>query len=844
MKKIFFIIYLILISFSKQDEEEVSNLVSLNRDYKDFSPIIINIPYSFQMDLNGIENDEEAVITLNSNFLDKNIDLGCTFTNSRISNSEEIDKCDYKIYPINYENYYHLVFKKKTNNNYFSVSIKLKDNINNPFLRVTFINVVTFNFKYSKLSNIEFPIRPFYPIFRKYIISKQEDWGLNYIFVASSSCMNVFNGNLLLPNNELNTKFSQRKISVVSLNKDEKYEKIITLRFITNLYKESSIKFTVKNIDNLVKFIDNEGNKPKYTTYSLENINPFQLYYFINQYLESSVGLIYFEKVLGDLEIFYINRIDDTKNNIFPSENYGYKLTDYYVMSYTDLDIFSIRCKKLCTFNIHFIADTYINIGLDINRVNYYEVTKYNERRFSFYVEKPEDYAFTICTSVPKNLEILFKDKLFSVLSIHDECLYFEPNENGEFLLRTDAEPVLVIVRVNEKIKGKIEDDYKGSYLNQGNKFIFKIKKMNDTDYFILKTENNPILYHFGYGKDNQFFQPDTLLTDSIQIFNPFRHSIIEQYDNLTYFYFYIHSLNGSNIIFEEKKKSNQIPYFRINRNRPILQETKLSILQNSEILNEYLVIIINKCGNSEVDLYIQFNETDLKREFLEKPYNLLVYPDTQMQYNISIEKAYSKDNFEGIIFYYNYADQKEIEYFKIIENFYVKYNISSKLLKNNSQLITLEWPSPFIKKLEKIIGAPQISYHIFIIEKNNDKDQINNICSSNLFKKNYHTIITRNWTVNYQVTLDRNVEYIITITGRPNERFKQLRPVFYWPQITIPRLIIPKSKIWILFLVIAIILLIVAAIFMYMYSKMKVTGVKLTQDGYSFTHLASGPLY
>ena len=62
MKKIFFIIYLILISFSKQDEEEVSNLVSLNRDYKDFSPIIINIPYSFQMDLNGIENDEEAVI--------------------------------------------------------------------------------------------------------------------------------------------------------------------------------------------------------------------------------------------------------------------------------------------------------------------------------------------------------------------------------------------------------------------------------------------------------------------------------------------------------------------------------------------------------------------------------------------------------------------------------------------------------------------------------------------------------------------------------------------------------------------------------------------------------------
>ena len=843
MKKLFFISYLILISFSKQDEE-ASNLVHINSDYKTISPTEKNKNFLFHVELKEIKDDQEIVISLNSNFLDREIDLGCTFSNSIISNPQEINKCEYKIYIVN-ENYYHLIFKKKVNNEYFCVSIKLKDDdISNPFVKVTFTNVITINLKYTKISNSQFPIRPNYPVFRKYILSKQPDWGLNYIFVTSTNCMSVFNGNLLLPNNDLNTKVSQRKIAVASLNKDDNTEKIITLGFLTESSKENSIKFIIKNIDNLVKFVDNEENKPKLATYSLENINPFELYYFINQNIETSVSLIYFEKVLGDLEIFYMNRIDETKNDFLPSERYGYKITDYYTMSYTDLDIFAIRCKTLCTFNIHFMSDTLINTQFDIDRTNYYEVTKSNERRFSYNTEEPQKYAFTICTSVPKNLEILFKEKLIGVLSISNECFYYEPEEKGEFLLRTDSEPVLAIVRANEKIKEKIIDNYKGSFLNKNNKLIFKINNKDDIDSFILKTENSPILYHFGFGKDNQYFLPDTLLTDSIQIFNPFRHSIIKQFDNLTYFYFYIHSLDASNIKFEEKKKSNQIQYFRINRNRPILEETTLSILQNRDIFNEYLVIIINKCGNNEVDLYIKFNETDLKREFLEKPYNLLVYPDTQMQYNISIEKAYPKDNFEGILFYYTYADKDEIDNFKIIENFYVKYNISSKLLSNNSQLITLEWPSPFNKKLEKISGAPEISYRIFIIPKNNSKEQINNICSTNLFRKNYRSIITRNWTINYNITLDRNIEYVITITGRPNERLRQLKPIFYWPQITIPRLIIKRSKLWILFLLIAIVLFIIAAAFIYMYSKMKITNVKLNQDGYSFTHLASGPLY
>ena len=844
MKKILilFILYFILISFSKQDEE-VSNLLQLNNDYQNFSPIVKNKPFSFQLNLLDIKDEQEVVITLNSNYLNKKIDLGCSFSKTRISNSEELNICDYKIYPINYENFYHLVLKKKTNNDYFSVSIKLKEDIDNPFLNVTFTNVIPIELKYSKVSNNQFPIRPFYPIFRKYIITKQNDWGLNYIFVTSSSYMNIFDGDLLTSSNDLNNKIYQRKISVVTLNKNEKEEKIITLRFITDSYKESNIKFSIKNIDNLVKFIDND-DKPNLATYSIENINPFEFYYFINQDLESTVNLIYFEKVLGDLDIYYINRIDDSRNEFLPSEYYGYKITDYYILSYTDMDIFSIKCKKLCTFNIHFVSDKIFNIDFNISRTNYFEVTKSNERRFSFSVEKPNNYALTICTSVPKNLEILFKENLIGTLNINDGCFYYEPNENGEFLLRTDSEPVLVIVRVNEKIKEKIIENYKGSFLNEGNKLIFKIKNMEDIDYFILKTENNPILYHFGYGKDNQYFHPDTLLKDSIQFYNPFRHSIIRQYDNLTYFYFYIHSLKSSNIKFEGKKKSTDIKYFRINRNRPVLEETTLSILQNRDIFNEYLVIIINKCGNREVDFYIKFNETDLKREFLEKPYNLLVYPDTQMQYNISIEKAYQKDNFEGVIFYYTYADKEEIDNFKIIENFYLKYNISSRILKNNSQLITLEWPSPFNKKIEKLIGAPEMSYRIYIIPKDNDKDQIKNICSSNLFKKNYYSIITKNWTVNFNVTLDRNIEYVITITGRPNEKFRQLKPVFYWPQITIPRLFFRRSRIWIVFLVIAIILLIVAGVFIYMYSKMKITNVKLNQDGYSFTHLATGPLY
>ena len=82
-------------------------------------------------------------------------------------------------------------------------------------------------------------------------------------------------------------------------------------------------------------------------------------------------------------------------------------------------------------------------------------------------------------------------------------------------------------------------------------------------------------------------------------------------------------------------------------------------------------------------------------------------------------------------------------------------------------------------------------------------------------------------------------------LTGRlKNDSFNEIRPIFLYPQIKVPMIIEGSGKLWIVFLIIAFVLLIIAAIFCYMYSKMKVNAVKLTQEGYSFTNLASGPLY
>ena len=70
MKKLFFISYLILISFSKQDEE-ASNLVHINSDYKTISPTEKNKNFLFHIELKEIKDDQEIVISLNSNFLDR-----------------------------------------------------------------------------------------------------------------------------------------------------------------------------------------------------------------------------------------------------------------------------------------------------------------------------------------------------------------------------------------------------------------------------------------------------------------------------------------------------------------------------------------------------------------------------------------------------------------------------------------------------------------------------------------------------------------------------------------------------------------------------------------------------
>ena len=131
-----------------------------------------------------------------------------------------------------------------------------------------------------------------------------------------------------------------------------------------------------------------------------------------------------------------------------------------------------------------------------------------------------------------------------------------------------------------------------------------------------------------------------------------------------------------------------------------------MNLILHDKEYNKYLVIVVTKCGINEVDLYLRLNWIELKREFLERQYNLLVYEDAFIPYQVSLEKGYDYQDFNGVLFYYTYATKTEVENFKITDGFHLSYEEKEKIKSNKHQNISLNWISPFSRKSN--IGNPE----------------------------------------------------------------------------------------------------------------------------------------
>ena len=835
--------FFLSISFLIHYSFEEPSSIELDSNYKLFENIQEKVPLNLYTDISTLDKEQEAAITINSNTFNKDLFISCSFSDTAPTSDVNFskEKCVFNLFESGFDNYYHLFFKKKQNSNYFLISFTVANYESKPYFNISLTKVKLQRTRYSKNNYEIINIRPYYPIFRKYVIQKQVDWGLNYLFVTSSSCMNVWDGNLLKDNDKVNENVSQRKISIITLPKDKNITKVVVLRLITDNPNENQIRLIFKNIENEAEFDTTFDSKPQRMTYHIQDTNPFEDFYFIKQYTEPSIGLVYFEKVLGEFIVYYTNRIEDSSPDFLPSPNYGYKLTDFYTMTYSDIDIFSIDCKGFCFFNIHFISEHQLgNEFLLIDKTNYALVSKNNPRKM-YVNEDITKYVITITTSNKKYVDIYINGHLEYKLNYTETIISFSPNQKVESIeLITENEPVLVIITVNKRNEYIVYEKEDIRDVDANNKVVFSIPKHKDTiDSFDFHISGNTstVFYHIGYGQTNQFFNPDIESPKKIEMLNPYRYTNLKNSgDNFFYVTFY--STNKFTITHKYTPVNTKLSVFKKDEPKKVLNEVNFTLEKNDKEYNKYLVIVVTKCGINEVDLYLRLNGIELKREFLERQYNLLVYEDAFIPYQVSLEKGYDYQDFNGVLFYYTYATKTEVENFKITDGFHLSYEEKEKIKSNKHQNISLNWISPFSRKSN--IGNPMILYNVYINEIKNEKTDI---CTYD--HKEGYTVESDKWDVSIFVELNRNKNYYISLTGRlKNDSFNEIRPIFLYPQIKVPMIIEGSGKLWIVFLIIAFVLLIIAAIFCYMYSKMKVNAVKLTQEGYSFTNLASGPLY
>ena len=251
---------------------------------------------------------------------------------------------------------------------------------------------------------------------------------------------------------------------------------------------------------------------------------------------------------------------------------------------------------------------------------------------------------------------------------------FIPPTPN--FKCKTDGEESLLILTTNK------HNEYEN--LKEGNnqfvinkKYVYTLPKFNNHniksfDFEIIGGNENH-KFHFGYGNNNSIFKPDTqIIKDknnkkTISLINPYRYTNIFLKDKEDLFFYITFSFGSSGTInLKLVKVEDKLEEIKQKSIKRFYKASNFTIEQN-KLFNNYLVIIISKCDNKELDMYLTVNNEIIKREYLRKYFNYILYEDMFISYEISIKPRYENEKIEGFIFYYTYASFLDILKFQII---------------------------------------------------------------------------------------------------------------------------------------------------------------------------------
>lgn len=839
---LFFYIFIFIVPLSYQQE---SIFLEENLNYNKINIMSLK-DITFYVDIENLYDNDEGIFTLNTS-LKMNFDYYCTFKNNK--DIQVSDKCEFKFLSSNYDNYYHFVFSKKPNNKYFFLTIKNKNTIlNSDYFEINYnIPINQKEIKSLQTNNTIIELKSHIPIIYKFNLKKSKNInkGISYIFYSNSQYMTIYEGKILDNNNNENSKKKNEKIIIYTLNKNEYNEKI-TIKLFSP--ESKTITFGLRNENYQTETI-NELKRPKDKSLLIQILNPSNPFYLFGLYNSNSVDLIYIEQIYGEFNAYYSNEISN--NKIFPNEKNGDKLNGKYIMVYSNLDIISVYCNTICSFNIHFISEESLNLKEINGDSNYYSIIS-NDIRKDYSFPNYKNYQCNIRTSNRKNTLIEFDNGTKKILDYKNYVISFIP-PTPNFKCKTDGEESLLILTTNK------HNEYEN--LKEGNnqfvinkKYVYTLPKFNNHniksfDFEIIGGNENH-KFHFGYGNNNSIFKPDTqIIKDknnkkTISLINPYRYTNIFLKDKEDLFFYISFSFGSSGTInLKLVKVEDKLEEIKQKSIKRFYKASNFTIEQN-KLFNNYLVIIISKCDNKELDMYLTVNNEIIKREYLRKYFNYILYEDMFISYEISIKPRYENEKIEGFIFYYTYASFLDILKFLVSDNFNLFYEYDNK-----KEETILKWNSPISYKNQ---DQPTVHYNIYVSEKKNDMENFN-FCSINEKNAKY-TITNSNYTSEMRIKLNTKVDNYVYITGRIDEKYSNINPVFTYPNITIYSFVnenriiqeikktnILKTLFWIIFV---IVLLMVVFYFIQKYSKMKFKNLDINavdnMNNINFTNLSN----
>jgi len=798
-----YLIVLLFILFFQYSSLEIMELFHLPEYQKPkFSDSKIIYIY---INIKNLSLFENGVLSLHSNLLKDDIQFKYKFSNLKPNSESDYTGLEFsnKFYESEIENYFHLYFKKIENKDYIYFQISTFDKIS--YLELTYSNILIFNLIPYSIYIKELSIPGYVPYYIKY--NAPCNW-LNFrnlIITSDSDDMILIEGDFI-------EKYKKSKKSNIQKLLTKNKCKNKDLSFIIKFFNKKS--FTYINIHSLTNPIKLKilEKRSEIELINFEITNPYKPAYFIGKYSYKTKDIIWIEPIIGNVRTYYknsnqINNIfNDTFHNLYPDENSGRKVNKNYVKVYSDLDLFSFFCENYCYFNLYILPSIKRQVG---KLFYYFLVSKDEEKNLEIQsFDKSFQTLIKIKNINKKKIDITISnnDKILNNIFLNetnDIGLYkFKEKKNINITIKSFQEESLIIIYkfINNLCTVYTEQILNPTKINKECGIFYLPENKYTYDKYEIKFQNKMThpSYQFGIEKKGEIIPMNGLLLDKeelengnkIEIKNPYKQILSKNINPNYRFYIIIYFCktiegeefkNGLTFIYKQNVYKNKL----LTRNRPnIVRINKEYRLLPYFESNKKLAIIVVKIGENMMDLELKTNEEVYKTFFLEKKFNIFY-----IDYNgISTEISFSKKNINDSVFiYYNYVSEKDIEEFQINDNFAVSYSYDEK-----SNITTIYFNSPYsIKLLRKKKLSVRYYINAFIMKNPNETFNINNINSLKPIK----SLISNYSFIKVNLSLNRNYEYKIILTGRARALSMELRPLFLYQTLIIRKKINEYNK-------------------------------------------------